>query len=148
MRVPESRKCSVLIDAPLEDVFACVRNPTNFNQLMPGVTFSDFDVTPDGVGTAHGFETRVAGIPIRGTGEFTEFTPNRHIHDETSIAMEGSIDWTFEGEGEGVRVTIEHSPGRFWDLPIVGRLLANTYQHSDRGVLRQLKCKLEIGQRG
>jgi hypothetical protein len=47
------------------------------------------------------FETRVAGFRIRGSGESTEFEPNRHIHDETSVAMEGSIDLWFEPDRDG-----------------------------------------------
>ena len=73
---------SIHIDAPVGKVFACVMDPSNFNQLMPDVTFSDVSLTPDGVGTTYRFETRVAGRPIRGRGEYTEFTPDRHIHDD------------------------------------------------------------------
>jgi hypothetical protein len=134
---------SVHIDAPLAEVFACVRDPSNFDRLMPDVTFSDVVLTPDGVGTTYRFETRVAGLPIRGRGEYTEFTSDRHIHDETTVASEGSFDWTFEAEGDGVRVTITHSPGRYWGLPIIGRLLAANYDQMDRGVLVRLKSMLE-----
>jgi len=139
----ESRTSSIHIDAQIEVAFDCVKGPASFNELMPAVTFTDITMTRDGVGTRYRFETRVAGFPISGSGEFTEFEANRHIHDETSIAMEGSFDWRFEPEGDGVRVTIEHHPGRFWDLPIVGRLLADSYERTDRQVLAQLKAKLE-----
>lgn len=139
----ESRTSSIHIDAPVEVAFDCVKNPGNFDELMPGVTFTDVAVTPDGVGTRYRFETRVAGYPIRGTGEFTEVEANRRIHDETSIAVEGSFDWRFGPDEDGVRVTIEHHPGRLWNLPIVGRLLADSYERTDRQVLLRLKTKLE-----
>ena len=141
--MPRSLTNSIHIDAPVREVFAYVRDPSNFNQLMPDVTFSDVSLTPDGVGTTYRFETRVAGLPIRGRGEYTEFTPDRHIHDDTSVASEGAFDWTFEPEGEGVRVTITHSPGRYWGLPIIGRLLADNYEQMDRSVLARLKTRLE-----
>ena len=134
---------SIHIDAPVAEVFACVRDPSNFNQLMPDVTFSDVSLTPDGVGTTYRFETRVAGLPIRGRGEYTEFTPERHIHDDTTVSSEGSFDWTFETKGEGVRVTITHSPGRYRGLPIIGRLLARNCEQMDREVLARLKSRLE-----
>ena len=114
--MPRSLTNSIHIDAPVGEVFSCVRDPSNFNQLMPGVTFSDVSLKPDGVGTAYRFETRVAGLPIRGRGEYSEFTRDRHIHDDTTVASEGSVDWTFEPEGDGARVTITHSPGRYWGL--------------------------------
>lgn len=110
---------------------------------MPGVVFTDIAMTPDGVGTRYRFETRVAGFPVRGSGRFTQVEANRRIHDETSIGVEGSFDWRFEHEGDGVNVTIEHHPGRLWHLPIVGRLLADNYQRTDRQVLERLKAKLE-----
>jgi uncharacterized protein YndB with AHSA1/START domain len=137
---------SIHIDAPVGEVFAYVRDPSHFNLLMPDVTFSDVALTPDGVGTSYRFETRVAGLPIRGRGEYPEFTPDRHIHDDTSVASEGSFDWTFEAEGDGVRVTITHLPGRYWGLPIIGRLLAHNYEQMDQQILVRLKSMLE-GQR-
>jgi uncharacterized protein YndB with AHSA1/START domain len=141
--MPQSLTNSIHIDAPVAEVFACVRDPSHFDQLMPDVTFSDVSLTPDGVGTTYRFETRVAGLPIRGRGEYTEFTPDRHVHDETTVASEGSFDWTFEAEGDGVRVTITHLPGRYWGLPVIGRLLAANYGQMDRQILARLKTRLE-----
>ena len=141
--MPRSLTNSIHIDAPVGEVFSCVRDPSNFNQLMPGVTFSDVSLKPDGVGTAYRFETRVAGLPIRGRGEYTEVTPDRHIHDDTTVASEGSFDWTFEPEGDGARVTITHLPGRYWGLPVIGRLIAANYEQMDRQVLARLKSMLE-----
>lgn len=137
---------SIHIDAPVGEVFAFVSDPSNFDRLMPDVTFSDVSLTPDGVGTTYRFETRVAGLPIRGRGEYTEFTPDRHIRDDTTVASEGSFDWTFEPDGDGARVTITHLPGRYWGLPIIGRLIAANYEQMDRGVLARLKSALEIDQ--
>jgi uncharacterized protein YndB with AHSA1/START domain len=141
--MPRSLTNSIHIDAPVGKVFACVSDPSNFNQLMPDVTFSDVVLTPNGVGTTYRFDTRVAGLPIRGRGEYTAFTPDRHIHDDTTVASEGSFDWTFEAEDGGVRVTITHSPGKYWGLPVIGRLLAANYEQMDREVLARLKSRLE-----
>jgi uncharacterized protein YndB with AHSA1/START domain len=141
--MPESLTNSIHIDAPVAEVFAYVKDPSNFNQLMPDVTFSDVSLMPDGVGTTYRFEARVAGLPIRGQGEYTEFIPDRHIHDDTTVASEGSFDWTFEAEDDGVRVTITHSPGKYWSWPVIGRLLAANYEQMDRQVLARLKSVLE-----
>ena len=43
--MPQSLTNSIHIDAPVAEVFACVRDPSNFNQLMPGVTFSEVSLT-------------------------------------------------------------------------------------------------------
>jgi carbon monoxide dehydrogenase subunit G len=51
---------SINIDRPIAEVLAFVREPSNFNQFMPDVTFSDVSMTPDGVRTTYRSETRVA----------------------------------------------------------------------------------------
>ena len=137
------RTCSIHINAPVEASFDVMKDPSSFSELMPGVQFTADVITPDGVGTTYRFQTRVAGLPIRGSGRFTQVEPNRHIHDETSIPIEGSFDYWFEVEADGTRVTIEHHPGRFWGIPVLGRLLADSYARVDRQVLALLKTKLE-----
>ena len=137
------RVSSIFIQAPVASAFECMKDPSSFNELMPGVQFTGVVMAADGVGTTYRFETRVAGFPIRGGGRFSAVEANRHIRDETTIAMEGSFDYWFEAERDGVRVTIDHHPGRFWDLPIIGRLIADSYERDDRAVLQRLKTKLD-----
>ena len=137
------RMCSIHINAPVEAAFDVMKDPASFTELMPGVQFTPDVITPQGVGTTYRFQTRVAGLPIRGSGRFTQVETNRHIRDETSIPVEGSVDYWFEVEDDGARVTIEHHPGRFWGIPVLGRLLADSYARDDRQVLALLKAKLD-----
>lgn len=96
-----------------------------------------------GVGTTYRFRTRVAGVTIRGAGQFVEFERNRLIRDETTVATEGSFSWRFETMAAGTRLTLEHHAGRFWGVPLLGRILADTYQRSDEDVLRHIKAACE-----
>ena len=138
------RTCSTHIDAPVQSVFEVMRDPASFTELMPGVQFVPEVITPDGVGTTYRFQTRVAGLPIRGSGRLTQVEANRHIRDETSIPIEGSVDYWFEDDEDGgTRVTIEHHPGWLWGVPVLGRLLADSYARDDQRVLALLKAKLE-----
>jgi carbon monoxide dehydrogenase subunit G len=137
------RTCSTYIDSPVQAVFEVMKDPASFTDLMPGVQFVPEVITPDGVGTTYRFKTRVAGLPIRGSGRFTQVAVNRHIRDETSIPIEGFFDYWFEAENGGTRVTIEHHPGRLWDVPVLGRLLADSYARDDQRMLALLKAKLE-----
>lgn len=141
------RTCSIHINAPVETVFDVMKNPASFTELMPGVQFTPDVITPEGVGTTYRFQTRVAGKPIRGSGRFTRVEATRHIRDETSIPIEGSFDYWFEVEDGGTRVTIEHHPGRFWGVPVLGRLLADSYARDDRQMLALLKTRLEADTR-
>jgi uncharacterized protein YndB with AHSA1/START domain len=137
------RTCSIHINAPVQTVFDVMKDPASFSQFMPGVQFTPEVITPDGVGTTYRFQTRVAALPIRGSGRFTQVEADRHIRDETSIPIEGFFDYWFEVEEGGTRVTIEHHPGRFWGVPVLGRLLADSYARDDRQLLALLKAKLE-----
>lgn len=138
-----SRVSETVIDAPVDLVFGCVADPENFNAFMPGVTFSDVTRTPTGVGTTYRFRTRVAGITIRGSGRFVAFQRNRLIRDQTTLGIEGSFSWHFEPLPSGTRLTLEHHPGQFWGVPLLGRFLADSYQRSDRDVLRHIKAACE-----
>jgi SAM-dependent methyltransferase len=120
-----------------------MKDPASFTGLMPGVRFLPEVVTPDGVGTTYRFQTRVAGLPICGSGRFTQVEANRHIRRETSIPIAGSFDYWFADEDGGTRVTIEHHPGRLWGVPVLGRLLADSYARNDQQVLALLKARLE-----
>lgn len=137
------RVCEIVINAPVDVVFGCVEDPENFNALMPGVTFGDVVRTPGGVGTTYRFRTRVAGVTIRGAGQFVEFERNRLIRDETTVATEGSFSWRFEPLASGTRLTLEHHAGKFWGVPLLGRILADSYQRSDEDVLRRIKTACE-----
>jgi hypothetical protein len=104
------------IDAPVQSVFEVMKDPATFTELMPGVEFVPEVITTDGVGTTYRFQTRLAGLPIRGSGRFTQVEINRHIRDETSIPIEASFDYWFDAENGGTWVTIEHHAGRFLGL--------------------------------
>lgn len=137
------RVSEIVIDAPVDVVFGSVEDPENFNQLMPGVIFTEVHRNPDGVGTTYRFQTRVGGLNIRGAGRFVEFQRNRLIRDETTLAIEGSFSWRFEPLPSGTRLTLEHHPGRFWSIALLGRLLADNYQRSDQDVLHHIKAACE-----
>lgn len=137
------RTCSIHIDAPVSEAFALMRDPGCYDEFMPGVRFTPQVVTADGVGTTFRFETRVAGVPFRGSGRFTEFEVDRHIRSDSSVPIEGDFEMWFAAEDDGVRVTIQHHPGRLWGVPVLGRLLADSYARDDQRWLELVKRRLE-----
>lgn len=138
-----SRTCSIHIDAPLSAAFALMRDPGCYDEFMPGVRFTPRTITQGGVGTTFDFETRVMGVPFHGSGTFTEFEVNRRIRSDSSVPIEGDFEMWFDAEGDGVRVTIEHHPGRGWGVPLLGRFLADSYAKDDQRWLELLKRRLE-----
>lgn len=55
---------AVGIAARVGMVVHCVKAPANFNELMPGVVFSDVVITPTGVSTTYRFAARMIGIAV------------------------------------------------------------------------------------
>jgi SAM-dependent methyltransferase len=137
------RTCSIHIDAPPSAAFALMRDPGCYDEFMPGVRFTPGTITQDGVGTTFDFETRVAGVPFHGSGTFTQFEVDRHIRSDSPVPIEGDFEMWFAAEGDGVRVTIEHHPGRGWGVPLLGRFLADSYAKDDQRWLDLLKRRLE-----
>ncbi|MGZ8760715.1 MAG: hypothetical protein ACXWXV_09070 [Aeromicrobium sp.] len=42
-------------------------------------------------------------------------------------------------------VNIEHHAGRFWGIPLLGRLLADSYERAGRRILELLKAEAHDG---
>ena len=67
-------------------------------------------VAPEGLGTFHVWSLKpLPGVRFECFGVFTEFVPNKRIVDKWSMALEGTETYTFDTEGSGTRVTLEHA---------------------------------------
>jgi len=88
---------SVIIDAPLPQVFDLVRDPRVW--LGPDVQISELKTTPEGVGTTFQAAWKVLGIPLKTTHEYTEFAQNERF---TSKAALGPV------------FTVEVAPANGW----------------------------------
>ena len=122
----------------------CVRVPASFYEITTYVVSTDVVVKSTEVGMTHRCRAEVAGIPVTRSGRLTKFGADRHICDVKRIVVEGTFVWEFERHRDGVRITIQHHPGRFWNIPVVGRQIATSYSRTDRWVLEGLKTKLEM----
>ncbi len=96
---------STLVAAPVDRVFAFMRNPANWMGVYPGVEVHEVTLTPEGVGTRFTWSARTFGIHVSGTHEYTEFLPNQRI---ISVSSKGFVyTWTFEPDFEGTKLTLE-----------------------------------------
>jgi carbon monoxide dehydrogenase subunit G len=88
---------------------------------------------------------RMAGVPLDGEVKATVYDPPRRIVFEMSGGIEGTIEWTFTPEDDGVRVGYAAE----YDLPIpvLDRLAAPFIRkYNERELtttLRNLKTRLE-----
>jgi hypothetical protein len=133
---------SVHVDAPVDEVFEFVKNPLNWPDIEPLFHLEDVTRTPDGLGTTYRWKTRIAGLPIRGTGKFTEFVPNRRISDRTTPSVGGTWTYLFEPQGSGTKVTVQHEPAWYLRIPVVGGAI-DSFLFGHSRVLTRLKLRLE-----
>lgn len=90
---------SVMINAPIEEVFSYVEDPVNQLEWLPGIT-EVRNIVGRGKGLWFHWTYKMMGILFSGVVEFTE-----HLLNERLVAVStGSIDsiwvWTFQPESD------------------------------------------------
>jgi hypothetical protein len=134
---------SVYVDAPVEAVFDFFRDPGNWQDAQRGITFCEVHLTEEGTGSFYTWRARVAGVTVEGFDVFTEFVPNQHITDRSSLAFEGTWTYSFTAEGSGTRVTLQNQARGLWRLPVLERVVDALAVAGHRPVLTALRAKLE-----
>lgn len=67
-----------LVDAPLEDVLAHLKDPAqSWGDMATKV--HNVKLTPEGVDTTFEWESKMFGFHVTGINEFTEFVPNQRL---------------------------------------------------------------------
>src|SRR5512139_2825291 len=138
-------KISYYIDAPVETVFDFFKDPSNQVEYPP---FSDMEVhdlkmTKEGVGTFYSWSVKMFGVPVNGFEVFTDFVPGKHITERCSNAMVGTWGYTFEPEGSGTKVTMEHSQRSLWALPPLKNLMDFAMSRLSGSFVEAVKAELE-----
>jgi uncharacterized membrane protein len=111
---------SIVINRPVEEVFALLSNPENSPKWSSGsVEVKKTSAGPIGVGTTYRSVRTFLGRRIEGENEFTEYEPNRRYATKSKsgpVPMEGRV--TFERVDGGTRVTgtMVGDPGGFFKL--------------------------------
>lgn len=101
---------SIHVDAPVEQVFEYVQEPTHFYEAMPGRMrpgrgVRSVHMTPDGVGSTYEWLAgHIGGFQIVGVLTREEYVSNERIVDTSSTGP--SWTWTFEPDDEGTLVTL------------------------------------------
>jgi len=98
---------SIVINRPLEEVFAFLSNLENNLKWRPGqIEAKKTSAGPIGVGTTYRTINNVLGLRIEGEAEVTEYVPNRQY---TSKSKSGYFPFVarriFEPVEEGTRVS-------------------------------------------
>ena len=110
------------IEAPVEEVFDFFFDPRKSEGLFPNFEIRELKMTEQGTGTYTSYHTKMAGIPFDTFSVYTEVVRNKHITEKSSNALVGTWDYSFEPEGKGTKVTMEHHSRSLWGLPPLSTL--------------------------
>jgi uncharacterized protein YndB with AHSA1/START domain len=137
---------SILVDAPVEEVFQFVadyRNTTRYQHQFS--RFEPIGTITRGLGLTVDARGRFKGIPIHAKLRITEFVENERIVSESIEGLKSEAAWTFAPEGDQTRVTFR---GRYaWPIPILSGALRRTLMAElvamTESSLRELKLLVE-----
>jgi hypothetical protein len=107
--------CSILIEAPLEKVYAMTSNLTRWPELLPHYRWVRWLSGGPDKGIIQ-MAARCRGIPISWISEFQcdSVKPILSFRHLTAFTKGMEVRWLYEREGEGIRVTIEHDLAFRW----------------------------------
>jgi uncharacterized protein YndB with AHSA1/START domain len=96
---------SVIIRAPLEEVFTYISDPRNELEWMPSIT-EVWDISGHGVGQRHKWIYRMFGILTEGETEVTDYIKNRRLVRKTVGDISCIWNWKIEGQAGGTKLTL------------------------------------------
>lgn len=137
-------KVSHHIEAPVEKVFDHFMD-LSADSGMPRMEVLEAKATKEGVGTFMTWRVKLAGIPWTGLEVVTGYERNKHITEQSSSAMVGTWEYSFEPEGTGTKVTLVHRPRGLWAVPPLGMLVDYTTTRLTGMYVGRTKAKLEAG---
>jgi uncharacterized protein YndB with AHSA1/START domain len=99
-------KKDVVINAPLETVFALVSDPTRMPEWLSGLVEVRV-LLGTGAGQQFEWTYKMAGILLRGQSVVVEFVPNERAVHQNIGAIHSTWTYTVEPHNEGTALTIE-----------------------------------------
>jgi len=135
---------SVVINRPVEEVFAVLSNHENYPKWNPPVMeVKKTSTGPIGLGTTWRSVSHRLGKRRETESETVEYEPNRKVTRRHTHGMPVKDHLSFEGVGGGTRVTeiMEAEPGGFFRL--AAPLLVPLMKRQLNGTLTNLKELME-----
>ncbi len=105
---------SVHVDAPVERVFEYMDHPENQVEITPSLIRSETVERLENGGARAAYTYGMAGVSLDGHVTAIRYEPNERIVFEMTGDLEGEIEWRFEEEDGGTRVTYNAD----YDIPV------------------------------
>jgi carbon monoxide dehydrogenase subunit G len=110
---------SITVDAPLERVFAYLKDPMSNLEWLPGM-IKVTKVSGEGVGARFRWVYRMAGIALEGESTALEFVPNERFVTGSKSGILSTWTWDFAPKDGGTRIdlTVDYAV----PIPVLGKL--------------------------
>jgi uncharacterized membrane protein len=110
---------SAHVDAPVERVFAYLRDPMSNLKWLPGM-MEVTKVSGEGVGARFRWVYRMAGIAVEGESTALEFVPNERFVTESRSGILSTWTWDFAPKDGGTKIdlTVDYVV----PIPVLGKL--------------------------
>lgn len=111
---------NILINAPVEKVFAYHSDPRNSPEYWPSfIEVKDIETLPNG-GKKYNWIYKMAGIRLNGSTTTTEFEENKLLAVKSEGGVESKFSYTYQTEGDGTRfsLVVEYTV----PVPVLGKL--------------------------
>ncbi len=99
-------KRDILVNAPIEDVFAYVNEPTKMAEWLPGLV-EVRDVVGTGEGQQFEWTYKMMGFLLRGQTVVVDFASNQCFTHQSVGTIAGTWIYEFESSDAGTRVTMD-----------------------------------------
>ncbi|MFC1992421.1 SRPBCC family protein [Chloroflexota bacterium] len=94
------------VNAPLDVVFDYIANPSNWPEFWTALVWiKDIKALPNG-GYSAKYQYKMAGRIFHGTGDYTEFVPNKRIVINIGGGINSILTWEFRSMEDNTSVTL------------------------------------------
>jgi uncharacterized membrane protein len=138
---------SILINAPISQVFSYLRNPVNQLEIWPSmVDIRDVETDESGR-TRFRWTYRMAAFTFEGETQEVEVIPEKRVIAKSSGGIPSTFDWQYQEEGGATRLTVDVE----YEIPsALGRLatpfVTKINENSAETLLANLKARMESEQ--
>jgi uncharacterized protein YndB with AHSA1/START domain len=123
-------KNSIVIDAPLEKVFAYVDAPSAFPEWIPSM-MAVRNVIGTGAGQQYEWTYKMAGLLLPGQGVVVEHVPHAKTVHQNIGMIDAQVAFTVEPHEDGAELTLEVEYSI--PIPVLGRLAERIVTRRNEG---------------
>ncbi len=136
---------SIIINAPIEKVFAFMQDPTNLPEIWSSmVEIKNPQINKLG-GYDFGWVYKMAGLKFDGESTTTEFIRNKKIVTESTKGIRSKFVWSFDYAKDQTHLTLDVE--YTIPIPLINKLadgfITKTNETEAESTLKNLKSRME-----